>query len=151
MEDAMKAKMIMTKAPACCTPDTKLQDVARMMIDHDCGAIPVVDDLESVRPIGIITDRDIICRTVAQGKNPLELTVKDCFTNPCVTVEEEASLDYVCGVIEQKQIRRVAVVDERGRCTGIIAQADVAEHASKRQAGEVLRKVSMHTPSPANA
>src|SRR5688500_19096728 len=70
----MQVREIMTSDPACCTPDTNLQDVACMMIECDCGAIPVVDDLDSGRVIGMITDRDITCRTVAQRKNPLDLT-----------------------------------------------------------------------------
>ena len=71
----MKVKEVMTANPACCLTDTGLQEVAQMMIDNDCGEIPVVESMEEKRPIGVITDRDIVCRTVARGLNPLDLTV----------------------------------------------------------------------------
>jgi CBS domain-containing protein len=74
----MKAGDIMTPNPACCTPETGLREVAQMLVDHDCGAIPVVSDQQSRRPVGIVTDRDIACRAVAAGKNALELTASDC-------------------------------------------------------------------------
>ena len=67
----MQTKEIMTSDPACCGPETPLPEVARLMVERDCGEIPVLD--ENRRPVGVITDRDITCRTVAEGKNPLEL------------------------------------------------------------------------------
>ena len=72
----MNVGEIMTKDPACCTPDTRLQEVAKMMVDNDCGCIPVVDDEGSKMPVGMITDRDITCRVVANGQNPLDLTAQ---------------------------------------------------------------------------
>jgi CBS domain-containing protein len=66
----MNVGEIMTKDPACCTPDTGLQEVAQMMVDCDCGCIPVVDSEGSKMPVGMITDRDITCRVVAKGQNP---------------------------------------------------------------------------------
>src|SRR5687768_11839838 len=85
----MLVKDVMTPDPACCISETALQEVAQLMVDHDCGEIPVVDSKETNRPIGVITDRDIVCRAVAQGLNPLDLTVADCMTTPCVTVTPE--------------------------------------------------------------
>ena len=70
-EKELQVKDIMTKDPVCCFPDTSLEHVARLMVEHDCGEIPVVDTEESKKPVGVITDRDIACRTVAQSKNPL--------------------------------------------------------------------------------
>src|SRR5207244_3459504 len=69
----MQVKEVMTADPACCTPNTSLQEVAQMMIGHDCGEIPVIENDKNKRLIGVITDRDIVCRTVAKGLNPLEL------------------------------------------------------------------------------
>ena len=111
-----------------------------MMVDCDCGEIPVTDD--AGRPIGVITDRDITCRAVAQGRNPLELTAADCMTSPPVTVTPEASLSECCDILEAKQIRRVPVVDHTGRCIGMVSQADIARHAPKHEAAEVLKQVS---------
>ncbi len=67
----MQVKEVMTIDPACCVLETSLQEVAQMMIDHDCGEIPVVENKQNYLPIGVITDRDIVCRTIAKGSNPL--------------------------------------------------------------------------------
>ena len=75
----MQVKDIMTPAPTCCTKNAALTDVARMMRDQDCGAIPVIDtDATSQQLVGIITDRDIVVRGLADGTDPLHLTVGDC-------------------------------------------------------------------------
>jgi CBS domain-containing protein len=138
----MKVKDVMTSDPVCCTPETGLQDVAKRMMDRDCGCIPVVERLDSPKIVGVVTDRDICCRTVAQGKNPLEMTAGQVMSSPAITVTPETNLKACCQVMEDNQIRRVPVVDESGNCCGIIAQADVARHASKQQTAEVVREVS---------
>ena len=135
----MTVSEIMTKDPACCSPDTSLQEVAKMMVDNDCGCIPVVEDGE---PIGTITDRDIAVRTVAEGKNPLDLTAADAMTPNVVSVRADSTLEDCCKVMEDHQIRRVLVVDDSGACCGIVAQADVAVNASASDAGEVVQEVS---------
>ena len=147
----MNVKEIMTSDPACCTPDTPLQRVAEMMVEHDCGEIPVVDTTASKRPVGVVTDRDITCRTVAKGLNPLTLTAADCMTTPCVTVTPDTSLDECCKLMESKQIRRVPVVDADGACCGIVAVADIARHAEKRETGEVVKEVSEPSSSTSAA
>lgn len=138
----MKVKELMTPDPTCCTPETSLEAVARLMVDVDCGALPVVGDLTSRYPIGIVTDRDIVVRAVAAGKNPLELTARDCMTVPAITVTEDTDLDACIDVLELNQIRRIIVVDREGRTSGMLTQADVAMHLSKRKAGELLQEVS---------
>jgi CBS domain-containing protein len=141
----MKVSEVMTKDPACCTPETGLKEVARLMVEHDCGEIPVVDNMQSKRPVGVVTDRDITIRTVALGKNPLELRARDCMSSPAVTVTPETGFDDCCALMEDNQLRRVPVVDESGRCCGIVSQADVARHASKSDAGELVKDVSRQT------
>jgi CBS domain-containing protein len=141
-----RVKDIMTTSPAFCTADTPLQEVARMMVDCDCGAIPVVDDVDGRRPIGMVTDRDITVRAVASGRNPMALTARDCMTTPVATCRDDARLDDCIDLLETKQLRRVPIVDAAGALCGIVAQADVAEHASKRKAGELVRKISEHAP-----
>src|SRR5258705_10336839 len=138
----MQVKKVMTADPACCISETGLQEVAQMMVDHDCGEIPVVENEESKLPIGVITDRDIVCRTVARGLNPLDLTVADCLSQPCVTVTPEMSLEECSRIMEENQIRRVPVVDAGGACCGIVALADIALHAKKSGAGEVVQEGS---------
>jgi CBS domain-containing protein len=138
----MQVKDIMTKNPACCTPDTNLQEVARLMVELDCGESPVVQSNQSMKLVGVITDRDITCRTVAVGKNPLEMTAGDCMSSPCITVTPEMSVEDCCHVMEENQVRRVPVVDENGACCGIVAQADIAQHASKQETARVVKEVS---------
>jgi len=139
----MKVREIMTADPTCCTSDTTLQEVAQMMIDHDCGEIPVVDDTDM--PIGVITDRDIVCRTVGRGLNPLDLTAGECMTAPCVTVTPEMSVEECCRILEDNKIRRVPVVDADGCCCGIVALADIALHAKKNATVEVVKELSEPT------
>jgi CBS domain-containing protein len=139
---AMKVKDVMTTDPACCIAETGLQEVAQMMIDHDCGEIPVVEGKETRVPIGVITDRDIVCRTIAKGLNPLDLTVADCMTTPCVTVTPEMSIGECAWLMEDKKIRRVPVVDSDGSCCGIVALADIALRGKSGVTAEVVKEVS---------
>jgi CBS domain-containing protein len=138
----MQVKEIMTADPACCTPETGLQEVAQIMIDHDCGEVPVVENTQKRKPVGVITDRDIVCRTIGKGLNPLELKVADCMSKPCITVPSDMSLEECCKILEENQIRRVPVVDAGGSCCGIVALADIALHAKRSAAVEVLKEVS---------
>lgn len=135
------AEKIMTKNPCSCIPETPLEDVARLMVEHDCGEIPVVDDLRNLRIMGVITDRDIVCRTIAKGTNPLGVRVADVMTFPPVTVSPDASVDLCCELMERHRIRRIPVVDDYDRLCGIIAQADIVNRAGN-QMSEVLRRVS---------
>src|SRR5687767_9288170 len=122
----MQVKDVMTPDPACCVADTTLQEVAKMMIDHDCGEIPVVENRETKIPIGVITDRDIVCRTVGRGLNALDLTVGDYMSTPCITVTPDMSVDECSNVMEENKVRRVPVVGSDGSCCGIVALADIA-------------------------
>jgi CBS domain-containing protein len=134
------AKEIMTPAPQCCSAETTLNEVANLMVEADCGEIPITD--ASNRLIGVITDRDIVCRVVAKGKNPSAVTAGECMTEPVVVVNEGTSLEDVLSVMEENQIRRVPVVDSTGCCCGIISQADVARCAAEEKTGELVREVS---------
>jgi CBS domain-containing protein len=133
----------MTANPACCTPETPLEQVAKLMIQHDCGEIPVIDQAEHV--IGVVTDRDIVCRVVANGKNPLAYTAEICMSDPVITVPEGAPIAEVMSTMEKHQIRRVPVVDEEGRCAGMISQSDVAWVGAEHQVAELVREISRDT------
>jgi len=138
----MRVKELMSPDPACCTRDTNLQEVARLMCDYDCGEIPVVDDRNNMRVIGVVTDRDITCRSVAKGKNPLEMTADSCMSSPVVTVTPDTTVDEACRLMETHQIRRIPVVDPEQRCLGIVSQADLARNATPMQTAEVVAEVS---------
>ena len=147
----MQVKDLMTTDPVCCTAHTALPEVARMMVDHDCGEIPVVENTSSKLPVGVVTDRDIVCRTLANGLNPLDLTAADCMSKPIVTVTADMSLEECCRIMEEKLIRRLPVVDDRGSCIGIVALADISLHTGKNVAGHIVREVSEPTSSASAA
>jgi CBS domain-containing protein len=138
----MKVSEIMTKNPACCFDTTTLVDVAKMMADHDCGSIPVVDGHDTRKPIGTITDRDIVIRAVAHKKNPLSMFAGEIMTMHPVTIREDASFDDACKAMESAQIRRILVVDDNGSCVGMVAQADIARKASESETATLVKDVS---------
>jgi CBS domain-containing protein len=137
------AREVMTENPACCTPDTPLDQVAMLMREHDCGEIPVIDPAE--QPIGVVTDRDIVCRVVADGKNPMAYPAGICMSQPVATVPVDAPLGDVIATMELHQVRRVPVVDELGRCVGMISQADLAWTSGKRDLADLVREISRDT------
>jgi CBS domain-containing protein len=118
------------------------------MVLQDCGEIPVLGDIEAGVPIGVVTDRDIVCRLLARGKNPLTHTAESCMSQPIITVPDEMLLTEVVSVMEKHQIRRVPVVNVRGQIVGMISQADVAWTESKKAVAELVREVSRDTSEP---
>ncbi|AIE87956.1 CBS domain-containing protein [Fimbriimonas ginsengisoli] len=132
----------MTSGPACCQADTMIQEAAKMMIERDCGAIPVVDGGDhSMRVIGLITDRDITVRAVAAGKDPGQTAVREAMSHPVATINKSASLDECLHLMEQNQVRRMPVVDGSGCLVGIVAQADIARQPDGKVA-ELVQEVS---------
>jgi len=143
-----KAESVMTKNPACCTPRTSLREVAQMMVAHDCGSLPVVESKESMRLVGMITDRDIVCRTVAQNKNPLEATVADAMSPQAVSAHPDSTLEECCQLMQENQVRRIPIVDKEGRCCGIITQAHIARTAKTKEVAQVVKEVSEKSEEP---
>ena len=137
----MKVREIMTATPVTCTPETSLLEVARKMEHRNCGSLPVVTTA-GTGVVGIITDRDITIRAVAKGRNPLDLAAESSMTAPAVTISDNASVDDCLELMEGKKIRRVPVVDSRGALVGIVAQADIARHESRKEISELVRDVS---------
>jgi len=144
----MQVKEIMTPNPACCTADSSLQEVARMMVDNDCGEIPIVRSRTDRTVIGVVTDRDIVCRLIAAGKDPMDYTAEACMSTPVVAVRESTPLEKCAQIMEESKIRRVPVVDGGGMVCGIVSQADIAKHASRRITAELLRDVSQPGAMP---
>jgi CBS domain-containing protein len=141
----MRVRDVMTRNVRCCAPDTPVREAALLMRDGDCGAIPVIEPSSGQgegRVIGIVTDRDIACRIVANDQNPLEMTVGACMSTPVITVRLDASLTECCTLMEQRKVRRVPVVDENGRCVGIVSQADIARHAPEARTGDLVQGIS---------
>jgi CBS domain-containing protein len=137
---ARLARDIMTRDPACCAPGTTLDEVAKMMVQNNCGEIPVIDT--SDRVVGVITDRDIVCRVVAEGKNPMGYSVEMCMSQPVVTIREDTPLDQIVRTMEKHQIRRVPVLNASGGCAGIVSQADLALKGPEHEIAELVSEIS---------
>ena len=138
----MTVNQLMTPDPICCTPETTLREVARLMSTNDCGEIPVVERSDNRLLVGVVTDRDIVLRAVADGRNPADTPVGSCMTTNVITVTPNTTLDDCKKLMEEHQIRRVPVVDGAGACCGIVSQADVAQRASAGDTAELVREVS---------
>jgi CBS domain-containing protein len=132
----------MTENPACCTPNSSLTEVARLMVDNDCGEIPVVEDMIGRKLAGVITDRDIATRIVAKGKNSADAKASDCMTTPCVSVGPDTTLEDCCEMMETNKIRRVPVVNDKGGVVGIVSLADVVRNATASTTASVVKEVS---------
>jgi CBS domain-containing protein len=140
----MKARELMTAQPACCAPEDTIRDAAQLMREHDCGCIPVVEDKESNRLVGVVTDRDIACRCTAEGKGP-ETSVREAMSENPRCCGPSDDVETVEKIMVDAQVRRVPVVDDRGCCVGMIAQADLAVNASAAtdsEVGKVVERIS---------
>ena len=133
----MKVREIMTTDVATATPETTLEDIATMMRDEDTGAIPVLDDDELV---GIITDRDIVVRCIAEGKDPVETTVEDVLSGGLETIEPESDIEEAREIMSRRQIRRLPVVEDGG-LVGMLSIGDIAVK-SDADVGDTLEDVS---------
>ena len=143
----MKARDLMTPDPAQVTPSDSLQRVSQLMAEHDCGCIPVVTAADQRVLVGVVTDRDIAIRAVAEGR-PGTTPIGEIMTQNPDCVNPNDDIEQVEKLMADRQIRRVVVVDDTGECVGIIAQADLAR-ASKRSSEptpkemvDVLEKIS---------
>ena len=139
----MKVQDVMTSAPACCTPDTDLQQVANLMVRQDCGAIPIVDSIGAKHLIGIVTDRDIVCRTIALGKDPMDLKARDCMTTSIASVTPNDSVESCCQVMEERDVWWVPVVVGCGCCCGMVSQAVIARAGDGRRTALAVRDISV--------
>lgn len=136
---------VMTADIEVCNPNTEVYYVARMMMERDVGSIPVVESTDTMRLVGILTDRDIVTRSIARNHNPLHQRAGDCMTTDPVTVRTDMPLKECVKTMERHQLRRVMVVDDRGRCCGIVAQADVVSTANEHVAAELVAEISEPT------
>ena len=139
----MNCQDVMTPAPVCCVPDDAVVDVARLMRAQDIGAIPVVADRDSQRLIGMVTDRDLAVRVVAEGRDARETVVRDVMSMQPVVCLVSDLYQQALQAMGEHQVRRIPVVDEQGRLVGIIAQADVATRlAQPSTTGAIVEAIS---------
>jgi CBS domain-containing protein len=136
----MKAQEIMAKNPRTVTPETAIQEAARLMKDEDVGVLPVVESASSKRLLGMVTDRDIAIRIVAEGKS--SAFVRDAMTSGVKTCKADDSVKDVMALMGREQVRRVPIVDDRGELVGIIAQADIVIEGDDKRAEETIERIS---------
>jgi CBS domain-containing protein len=129
---------VMTHDPRTLTPDSTIGEAARMMRDDDVGSIPLV---EGSKLVGTVTDRDIVVRVVAEGR-ALDTTINEIASRHLVTVDPQQSVEEAMRLMAEHQVRRLPVCEEDGRIVGIVAQADIARHASDERAGQTVEQIS---------
>ena len=134
----MAIRDLMTPNPTTCEPSTTVTDVARLMASEDVGPAPIV---EGERLVGIVTDRDLVVRVLAEGRDPSSTTVGEIASSDLVTVTPDTELQEALNLMSDNQVRRL-LVTEGDRLVGIVAQADVARAAEEEQTGEVVQDIS---------
>jgi CBS domain-containing protein len=130
---------VMTGNPCAIDADKSVGYAAKMLRDEDVGVAPIV---EGDKLIGVLTDRDIATRVVAEGKDPEQTTVREVASKNVVTVDPQQGLDEALRLMAQHQVRRIPVVEEDGRLVGVVAQADVAREGDAEQTGQVVQEIS---------
>ena len=136
---AKTIREVMTSKLCSIDTDKSVAYAAKMMRDEDVGIAPIV---EGDRLVGVLTDRDIAVRVVAEGRDPEQVKVTEVASRDVVTLDPQQDLDEALRLMAQHQVRRLPVVEEDGRLVGVLAQADVAQEAGDRQTGEVVEQIS---------
>jgi len=127
------------------TLETPISEVAQLMESEDIGSLPV---LEGDQLAGMITDRDIVLRAVAKGKDPRGMPVREVASRELVTVYAEDDLSNALKKMASEQVRRLPVVDEENRLVGVLAQADVALEVKEKAVGEMVEEISKSPTGP---
>jgi len=142
-EQEMICSEIMTKNPEFCLPTDSVLKAAQLMKSEDIGPIPIVEDKATKKLTGIVTDRDLALKVVAEARDPKNTPVEEVMTEDVVTCEENDDLDKAIKLMQDYQVRRIPVVDKNDHLLGIIAQADVATRfGSSRTTGKIVEQVS---------
>jgi CBS domain-containing protein len=143
----VKCSEVMTENPVCCLTDDSVERIAQWMQTEDIGAIPVVDNYQARRLIGIVTDRDLALRVMGLRRDAKNTLVGDVMTSRPVACAPSDDLEAVMDVMSQHQIRRIPVVEANGQLVGIISQADLATRLrDPHKAADVLQEVSQPNP-----
>src|SRR5262249_32940131 len=146
----MRIKHVMTKDPTCCVPSDTAERAAKIMRDADAGVVPIIENEQSRKVIGIVTDRDLCMNVVAEGRDPRATKVHEAMTTTVVSCSPQDSVDKATELMRENQIRRIPVVDEQHRLAGIVAMADIVGRANVRttETHETLKTVSAPTSEP---
>lgn len=138
----MKIQDIMSAEPNTVTADTPISEAARLMKDHNVGMLPVVESEGSHRLVGVVTDRDITIRHVAEG-HLSDCPVREAMTDNVSTCKPDENVDRVMSLMAQEQVRRIPIVDDRGDLVGVVSQADIVlESGDGKKAEETVEQIS---------
>jgi CBS domain-containing protein len=140
-----KVREVMTDRPRCVTLETPISEVAELMESEDIGSLPVLDGEQLA---GMVTDRDIVVRAIAKGKDPRGMPVREVASREPVTVYAEDDLSNALKKMASEQVRRLPVVDDDNRLIGVLSQADVAIEAKEKSVGEMVEEISKSPTGP---
>jgi CBS domain-containing protein len=132
-------KDVMTSNPCTVDAGQSVAYAAKMMREEDVGLAPIV---EGDKLIGMLTDRDIAIRVVAEGRSPDQVKVADVASKQVVTIDPQQDLEEALRIMGKHQVRRLAVVEEDGKLVGVVAQADIAREGDDKQTGELVEEIS---------
>jgi CBS domain-containing protein len=144
----MKVREVMTADPVCCVASDAAQTVARILRDQNVGSVPVVDNQQSKKIIGMITDRDLCCSVVADGLDSRTTTIEKFISADPVTCRDGENLENCERAMQEHKVRRIPVVDADDRCIGIVSQADLALKDKPEKVHKTVSEISKpETPS----
>lgn len=137
----MKVKQAMHSGVEWCAPDTPIREIARLMKEKDVGAIPIG---ENDRLVGMVTDRDITCRGVSKGGDLDKMKARDVMTQGIIYCTEDEDLEDAIHRMEERQVRRMPVLNAKKRMTGMLSLGDLSQRASYMLSGELIESVAAH-------
>lgn len=142
----MKVQDVMSRNPASVTPGATIREAAQLMQREDTGIIPVVDEQANKRLVGVVTDRDIAIRVVAEGRDGGTRVSEVMSTSRLATCAPDDDVDHAMEAMANEQVRRIPIVDDRGSLVGIVAQADIVRKAHDGgRAEKTVRQISEPT------
>ena len=138
-----KCNEVMTKNPVCCLPNDMAVKAAQLMKSNNIGSIPVIDGEQTKKLVGIVTDRDLALKVVAEGSDSKSMKVDAVMTHKVITCHADDDLQKALDAMAEHQLRRIPVVDDDNKVVGIIAQADVATRVDQpEKTAEVVKEIS---------
>lgn len=139
----MNCHEIMTRNPSCCLSTDTVEKAAQLMKTEDVGSVPIIKDESSRTLTGIVTDRDLAIKVLADGRDPRNTKIQDVMTSGVFSCRPEDDVEKALNAMEEHQVRRIPIADKDDRIVGIIAQADIATKLQKPQkTAQVVEEVS---------
>ncbi len=142
----MNVREVMTANPVCCVPTDTAQKAAQILRDQHIGSLPVIRDQQSRQLVGLVTDRDICRSVVADGLDPKSTSIEKYISTDLVSCRDDDNLDKCEQAMQEHQIRRIPVVDDKGRCIGIVSQADLALKDKPEKVSRTVAEISKPGP-----